>query len=131
MIGIDIIEVSRIESGIKEYGDILTDRIFTASEIEYCFSFNNPYERFAGKFAAKEAVFKALKLEGSSSLLREIEIQNDSVGAPSVRFGDSLKDYRDLVVNISISHTEAQAVSVAMIGTANKVFSNPKMIMKQ
>ena len=59
--GIDIIEVSRIKDNIESYGDKFLNRVFTKNEIEYCNSRNvQKYQSYAGRFAAKEAVFKAL-----------------------------------------------------------------------
>jgi len=59
--GTDIIEVERIKDGIENIGDKFLNRIYTETEIEYCNSKNvQKYQSFAGRFAAKEAIFKAL-----------------------------------------------------------------------
>lgn len=79
--GIDIIEVSRIEESINSLGEKFLKRVFTDYEIEYCNSKNNmKYQHFSARFAAKEAIFKAI----SSSLKSkyditwtDIEIRND------------------------------------------------------
>ena len=62
MVGTDIIEVSRIEKVIKEKGEIFLNRIYTKDEIDYCESKgSNKYQHYAGRFAAKESTFKAVK----------------------------------------------------------------------
>src|SRR5260221_7138956 len=58
--GVDIAEVDRIQSAIERHGEPFLRRIFTAAEREYCERFKNKYERYAGRFAAKEAAMKAL-----------------------------------------------------------------------
>lgn len=59
-LGIDISEVNRIEAAIGRHGRAFLERIFTPAEIEYCERYRNRYERYAGRFAAKEAGMKAL-----------------------------------------------------------------------
>ncbi len=59
-LGIDIAEVDRIERAIRRYGQRFLQRIFTPAEIDYCQSKANAFERFAGRFAAKEAAMKAI-----------------------------------------------------------------------
>ena len=83
MVGTDIIEVSRIEKLIKEKGNKFKNRIYTKKEIDYCESKGlNKYQHYAGRFAAKEAIFKVLgakflKLDSEKSLtFKNIEILN-------------------------------------------------------
>src|SRR5260370_38926774 len=59
-LGVDIAEVERIQGAIKRYGEVFLRRIYTRKEREYCEQFKNKYERYAGRFAAKEAAMKAL-----------------------------------------------------------------------
>jgi holo-[acyl-carrier protein] synthase len=59
-LGIDITEVDRIQKSIEQFGDKFKKRVFTPAEITYCETHRNPYERFAARFAAKEAAMKAL-----------------------------------------------------------------------
>lgn len=79
--GIDIIEVSRIEKSIVTLGDKFLRRVYTDAEIEYCNSKNNmKYQHFAARFAAKEAVFKAISdLLGNKYdiVWTDIQIKND------------------------------------------------------
>ena len=58
--GVDLAEVERIRGAIERHGETILRRVFTAAEREYCERFRNKYERYAGRFAAKEAAMKAL-----------------------------------------------------------------------
>jgi len=119
MVGTDIIEVSRIEKLIKEKGDKFLNRIYTKNEIDYCESKGlNKYQHYAGRFAAKEAIFKVLNGEKDSGNLltfKNIEILNKNDGAPYVNILDDIMVdcfYRD--VKISISHIKKYATATAI-----------------
>ena len=122
--GVDIIEVERIKKGIEESGDVFLNRIFTPTEIEYCNSKNmSKYEHFSGRFAAKEAIFKAVSvvLDNKYSLnWKNMEITNDEEGKPLVKFvnveNEELRKDLEKVKNIdiSISHIKENAVGVAV-----------------
>ena len=119
MIGTDIIEVSRIEKLIKDKGDKFLNRIYTQNEIEYCESKGlNKYQHYAGRFAAKEAVFKVLNGEtdsGNSLIFKNIEILNKNDGAPYVNILDNIMiDCFDKNVDISISHIKKYATATAV-----------------
>ena len=111
-IGTDIIEVIRINHAIKNYGKNFLNRIFTESEQKYCNSCSNPPIHFAGRFAAKEAVKKALLTSGrfSSISLKEIEIGRKQDGQPFLNYQLDRIEY----CNISISHTERYATALAI-----------------
>ena len=119
MIGTDIIEVSRIEKLIKEKGNKFLNRIYTKKEIDYCESKGlNKYQHYAGRFAAKEAVFKVLNAETISDnplTFKNIEILNANDGAPYVNILDDMMVdcfFRD--VEISISHIKKYATATAI-----------------
>ena len=86
--GTDIIEIDRIKDSIEELGDKFLDRIFTKKEIEYCESKNaQKYEHYAVRFAAKEAVFKAISeyISGrEDALWKNIEVENIDGGKPVI-----------------------------------------------
>jgi len=120
MVGTDIIEVSRIKKLIKEKGDKFLNRIYTKNEIDYCESKAlNKYQHYAGRFAAKEAIFKALNGETDSGNLltfKNIEILNKNDGAPYVNILDNIMVdcfYRD--IEISISHIKKYATATAIL----------------
>ena len=119
MVGTDIIEVSRIERLIKEKGSKFLNRIYTKNEIDYCESKGlNKYQHYAGRFAAKEAVFKVLNgvtASGNSLIFKNIEILNKNNGAPYVNILDDIAvDCFDIDVNISISHIKQYATATAV-----------------
>ena len=116
--GTDIIEISRIKKAIQTEKYNFIERICTQKEIEYCESKNeNRYEHYAGRFAAKEAVFKAVSqlLDSKYDLSwHNIEIENTHTLRPIVKFIDvEFKDIKS--IDISISHCKEYAVAMATI----------------
>ncbi|KAF0153388.1 MAG: holo-acyl-carrier protein synthase [Ignavibacteria bacterium] len=117
-IGIDIIEIDRIKRSIDQYGDNFLKKIYTRTEIEYAKSKSNKYQHFAARFAAKEAIYKAL----SSDTVKiyswhDVEIYNEVNGLPKVNFYGELKDYlnEDKQLKISMSHSENYVTCVAIL----------------
>ncbi|MCX5778950.1 MAG: holo-ACP synthase [Elusimicrobia bacterium] len=105
-IGIDIVEVRRIEKLIKDKSFLA--RVFTGKEIAYCHPKKNRAQHYAVRFAAKEAVFKSL---GAGEVpLKSIGIKNLPSGKPEVY----IKGKKSLNIDISLSHTAAYAVAVAI-----------------
>ena len=116
--GTDIIEVSRIKQSIDDLGEKFLERIYTKKEIQYCKSRGKSmYERFAGRFAAKEAVFKALssELEDKYQICwKDIECLNDENGRPFVTvLGIDEKKIEN--IDISISHCKDYAVANVVV----------------
>ncbi len=113
--GVDITEVNRIKKAVEKWGSAFLDRIFTEAELNKSRSRGDLgrslYQHFAGRFAAKEAVFKAL---GDARLnWRDIEILNDKEGRPVCRFLNSMG--KGVEVIVSISHVKNYAVANAII----------------
>lgn len=119
-IGIDIVEVSRIEKAVKRLGFTFLKRIFTDKEIKNSKKRKWPCEYLAARFATKEAVFKALNdgLDGSISW-RNIEILNDKDGRPKVTlYGQARKLQKKKKVNqihVSVSHIKEYAIATAAL----------------
>lgn len=115
--GIDIIEVNRIKESIEKLGDKFLNKIYTPLEIEYCSSKNKvKYQHFAARFAAKEAIFKALSdsLENKYEInWLDIEIVNAENGKPKVHFINKKFDINQ--IDISISHLEEYAVASCIL----------------
>ncbi len=115
--GIDIIEVNRIEENIMKFGDAFTNKIFTKKEIEYCESKGvNKYQSYAGRFAGKEAVFKAISdaLDNKFQIgWKDIEICNDESFRPYVNVNVINKKIED--IDISISHIKDVAVASVVV----------------
>ena len=124
--GIDIIEVERIKQAILEMGDSFLNRIYTEKEIEYCNKSEvMKYQHFAARFAAKEAVFKAISeyIDGrKDAIWKDIEIINSESGKPEINV-DKLKEninkagdnVRLINIDVSISHIRDFAVASAVV----------------
>lgn len=115
-VGNDIIAVERIEGAIHRHGQRFLNKIFTASEQDYCLRHTDSGRHFAGRFAAKEAVLKALGtgLRAEASWL-DIEIQNDSYGKPFVNLSQNLNSkFESSEFQISISHCKEFATAIAI-----------------
>jgi len=112
-IGSDIVEVSRIERLHKTYGERFSRRVFTKGEVAYCESKENPAEHFAGRFAAKEAIAKAVYQSGYNEVIpfAHIEILNDPEGRPVVSL---LEQFRGTCL-VTISHEKSMAVAFAIL----------------
>lgn len=116
-IGIDIVEVERVRRAIQRWGARFLNRVFTAEEIEYCNRRRNSCSSFALRFAAKEAVSKAVGLNRRNGLLwTDIAILNDSSGEPRVILRGKTKErVGDKRVLISLSDTRELAVAQAVL----------------
>ena len=111
-IGIDIEKVSRFH--VKKIKASFLKRVYTAKELRYCFNQAKPAEHLAGRFAAKEAVIKALAIFTKRPIAhRDIEIINDRFGTPSVFLKNSLAN--TLHISLSISHMEDAAIVAVII----------------
>lgn len=119
-IGTDIIEVQRIAQAIEKFGSRFLDRLYTSDEQEYCLRHNEPARHFAGRFAAKEAVSKALGSGFRNGISwTDIEILNDAYGKPEVRLSRELHEMVSTktdkpVVHVSISHCREYATAFAI-----------------
>jgi holo-[acyl-carrier protein] synthase len=115
-LGVDIEEVARFKKLMRN-GRFMK-RVFTADEMAYCRAKRNCAQHFAVRFAAKEAVWKALSaaIRASRSPVghRDLGVRNDPSGKPEVVLPASLARYRRRVT-LSLSHTDAYAVAVAMV----------------
>ena len=120
-IGIDIIEIARVEAALADHGTRLRDRIFTPSEITYCLAAGRHGERYATRFAAKEAARKAFGGARPLESLRwhEVEIITSAEGAPQLQFhGHAAELVKELGVgrcHVSLSHAREQAVAVVIL----------------
>ena len=110
-VGVDIVQIERIKKNIKNTAFI--EKIFTSKEIKYCNSYTNPENHFSGKFAAKEAVKKAL-LSGkivTNISIKDIQVLNNLDKSPYV----AINKLNDLKCNISISHDGGYAIAFVII----------------
>ena len=119
-VGIDTIEIERVERTLARYGDRFLHRVFSRDEIEYCMGRVRPGPSLAVRLAAKEAFYKAATPLARRSLSlyfhwREAEVLRKD-GAPTLRLSGT---FREVVggreVSISLSHSKAQAIAVVVI----------------
>lgn len=114
-IGVDIVEVPRVERAVTRWGDAFLGRVFTDAERRHAGSAPGAFQRLAGRFAAKEAVMKALGLGWRSMAWREIEIGTDALGKPLVRLSGRAAAAAARIGAgawlVSISHTRRLAVA--------------------
>jgi len=118
--GIDIAEVPRIRQSIERFGDRFLQRIYTAGEIRYCDSKVNREERYAARFAAKEAAMKALGTGWNHGVRwRDCEVARLPGGRPTIAFHGKAGEIaaRLGVKNaaLSISHTAEQAIAQVIL----------------
>ena len=109
--GVDITEVRRLRQAVEKWGDDFLNRIFTKEELENAKKSGSLYQHLAGRFAAKEAVFKAL---GDKDLTwKDVQVLNDKEGKPICVLLNGKGGKKD--VHISISHVKTYAVANAVI----------------
>ena len=117
-IGIDIIEIERIKESVDSYGDQFLNKVYTPLELQYCLSKNNKYQHLAARFAAKEAIYKALSTGWMKDLSwQDMEIINAPNGMPTVKLKGNLENFlsADQNLKISMSHSRDYVACVAII----------------
>jgi len=115
-LGVDIAEVNRIEAAIARHGRTFLGRVFTAAEIAYCEHHRNRFERYAGRFAAKEAAMKALGTGwGGGVRWLDIEVIRLASGQPTLALYGATRDHAERIgvrhTSLSITHTENTALA--------------------
>jgi holo-[acyl-carrier protein] synthase len=117
--GVDLVDIQRISSAIDKFGERFLSRIFTDNEVFYCQSMKYPARHLAARFAAKEAVSKALGTGiGNACGWKDIEVVRRESGSPDILLwgagkgtaaGMGISD-----IHISLSHTDTHAVATAV-----------------
>ena len=118
--GIDIVEVPRVARSIERFGDRFLHRIFTADEIRYCQSKRNSVERFAARFAAKEAGLKAIGTGWKKGVSwTDVEVRRQPGGRPTIHFfGMAAKHAAALGMkraSLSLTHTAESAMAQVLL----------------
>jgi holo-[acyl-carrier protein] synthase len=119
-IGIDLAEVDRLEAAITKHGERFLNRVYTEAERRYCESKANKFERFAGRFAAKEAAMKAIGTGWKRGVAwREFEVMRSPSGQPIIVFhGKAAEIAKGLGVKkalVTISHSKANAIAQVLL----------------
>lgn len=112
--GIDVAEVKRIRAVLESQGERFVRRVYTEAEAAYCDQFKNKYERYAGRFAAKEAAMKALGTGWSRGVRWvDVEVVRQTGGRPTMVLHGEARKIADALgvknIAISITHTAEQA----------------------
>lgn len=120
-IGTDITECPRIGKMIEQHGELFLRRVYTEREIRYCQARKRALEHFAGRWAAKEAILKAIGTGWSRGISwTDLEIRNDASGQPRVLVRGGAKDAAqargigDIMISISHCRTYATAFAIAL-----------------
>ena len=117
--GVDICEVGRIAESIARFGDRFLHRVFTEAETRYCKSKRNSVERFAARFAAKEAAMKALGTGFSRGVTwTTIEVTHAPGGRPILRLAGRASEIAEGLgvkrISLSVTHTESTAMAIVI-----------------
>lgn len=122
-LGTDIIEIDRVRKSIERHGQHFLNRLFTQREQDYCYKYKDPVPHFAGRFAAKEAIVKALGTGfGSHVSWHDVEVLNDEHGKPLVKISPQVFEglgVKASEVLVSISHCESYATAMAIWGSSS------------
>jgi holo-[acyl-carrier protein] synthase len=118
--GVDLCEVSRIKEAIARHGRRFLERIYTEREIAYAQSKANLYERYAARFAAKEAGMKALGTGWRGGIAwRDFEVTNLRSGRPTLQFHGKAAQYAEQLgvtnISLSLTHTSVQAMAIIIL----------------
>ncbi|MGH9775707.1 MAG: holo-ACP synthase [Candidatus Acidiferrales bacterium] len=117
-LGIDIAEIDRIKAAMARHGRAFCERVFTAAEISYCEGHRNKFERYAGRFAAKEAAMKALGTGWRGGVRwRDFEVKNLRGGKPKLEISGVAGEIagRLGVRNVSLSITHSGNLALAQV----------------
>jgi holo-[acyl-carrier protein] synthase len=118
-VGTDIVEVLRIAKMIERHGELFLTRVFTAREIEYCSARKAATQHYAGRWAGKEAILKALGTGWARGIQwRDMEIRNDGAGKPRLALAGGAREVCEQLgiadIMISISHCRSHATAFAV-----------------
>ena len=119
-LGVDIAEVLRVRGAIERHGERFLNRVFTPAEVTYCRSRRNSYERFAARFAAKEATMKALGTGLRRGVTwRNMEVSNAKGGKPTMKLSGRAQELFQGMggasIALSITHTRTLALAEVIV----------------
>jgi holo-[acyl-carrier protein] synthase len=117
-LGLDISEIDRIEAALTRHGSAILRRLYTAAEVSYCESHKNKFERYAGRFAAKEAAMKALGTGWRRGVRwLDIEVVREPSGKPTLRLAGVAASIAQRlgVKNISLTITHSGNLALAEV----------------
>lgn len=117
-IGVDLIKVERMREAVERWGDKFLQRVFTEREIARCYKARDPHLSLAVRFAAKEALIKAVGTTAGASF-RDIEVLNDELGKPYITVTGKLKVFFEIkdirAAHLSLSHEKDYGVASVVL----------------
>jgi holo-[acyl-carrier protein] synthase len=118
--GVDLAEVPRIAAAIERFGERFLARVFTPDEILYCRAKSNQVERFAARFAAKEAALKALGTGLRQGISwQQVEVRREPSGRPNIHFSGRAAEFAQRLgckhASLSLTHTEQFALAQVIL----------------
>ena len=122
-VGVDLVQIARIRRAMERWQDRFLERVFTAGELAYARRRRDPAEHLAARFAAKEALLKALT-SGLTGAMRwhDIEVARDPAGTPRLVVTGATREALDrhglLPCSVSLSHTKSHAVAVVLLASS-------------
>jgi holo-[acyl-carrier protein] synthase len=119
-IGTDLAEVHRIRQSIERFGDRFLNRIYTETERRYCQSKANSHERFAARFAAKEAGMKAIGTGWRRGVTwLDFEVVNQPSGRPTLRLSGKAQEIAESLgvrsISVSLTHTSSNSFAIVVL----------------
>jgi len=119
-VGVDVVEVARVSSALKRFGDRIENRVFTAAERSECAGRVDRDLALAARFAAKEACLKALGTGWAGGVtFRQVEVHRNAAGRPSLRLHDRAAEEAARLgvtaIHVSLSHQPSVAVAVVVL----------------
>lgn len=119
-IGVDIEDVDKFKTALR-FSSRFFSKTFSRPEIKYCMSKGEPAVHFAGTFAAKEALYKAVnRVKMGAVEMTDFRISHDKKGRPAVSYSGKSHELESLDMKVSISHTTEYAVAVALVMAKDK-----------
>jgi holo-[acyl-carrier-protein] synthase len=114
-LGIDVVEIERVEQVVRRWGERFLSRVFTSGEIEYCLARGYPAQSFAVRFAAKEAFAKAVEPRVAPTW-REVEVALAAGSKPYLRLAPRIAAaLGDCRIRLSLSHSRSVAMAAVII----------------
>jgi holo-[acyl-carrier protein] synthase len=117
-IGVDLIRVERMREAVERWGEKFLHRVFTDREIAHCFNARDPHLSLAVRFAAKEALIKAIGTTAGASF-KDIEVLNDELGKPYIAVTGKLKVFFEIKevrkAHLSLSHEKEYGVASVVL----------------
>ena len=117
-VGIDLVKIARMKQVVERWGQRFLERVFTKGEIAYCYEKKEPYLSLAVRFAAKEALIKAMGSTVPVSLT-DIEVMNIETGKPLLKIQGKLEDYfkeKSIIkIHLSLSHEHEYGIACVVL----------------